>query len=94
LKLVVANSISRVQVLLAKVVGGTVSLLIPFILALLISVVYVAAHPAIQWDRSAWAELALLTAASITFITSFYLLADGIDVDRYPTIAILNCLFL
>ncbi len=95
LKLVVANSISRAQVLLAKVVGGTISLLIPFVLALLVGVLYVAVHPAIQWDRSAWAELGLLTAASITFITSFYLLGLMVStLTRYPTIAILNCLFL
>jgi ABC-type transport system involved in multi-copper enzyme maturation permease subunit len=95
LKLVVANSISRAQVLLAKVVGGTVSLLIPFVLALLISVLYVAVHPAIQWDRSAWAELALLTGAAITFITSFYLLGLMVStLSKYSTIAILNCLFL
>ncbi len=95
LKLVVANSISRAQVLLAKVVGGTVSLLIPFVLALLISVLYVAVHPAIQWDRFAWAELALLTAAAITFITSFYLLGLMVSTfSKYSTIAILNCLFL
>jgi ABC-type transport system involved in multi-copper enzyme maturation permease subunit len=95
LKLVVANSISRTQILLAKVVGGTVSLLIPFVLALGIGVLYVAVHPAIQWDRSAWAELALLTAAAMTFITSFYLLGLMVStLAKYPTIAILNCLFL
>ncbi len=95
LKLVVANSISRAQVLLAKVVGGTISLLIPFVLALLIGVLYVAVHPAIQWDRSAWAELSLLTAAAITFITSFYLLGLVVStLAKYSTIAILNCLFL
>ncbi len=95
LKLVVANSISRVQILLAKVVGGTISLLIPFVLALLIGVLYVAVHPAIHWDRSAWAELGLLTAAAITFITSFYLLGLMVStLAKYSTIAILNCLFL
>ena len=95
LKLVIANSISRAQVLLAKVVGGTVTLLIPFLLALLISVLYLAVHPAIQWDRSAWAELALLTAVAITFITSFYLLGLMVSTfAKYSTIAILNCLFL
>ncbi len=95
LKLVVANSISRVQVLLAKVAGGMVSLLIPFVLALLISVLYLAVHPAIQWDRSAWIELALLTAASITFITAFYLLGLMVSTwAKYSTTSILTCLFL
>ena len=95
LKLVVAHSVSRTQILLAKVVGGTISLLIPFVLALLVGVLYVAVHPAIQWDGSAWAELALLTAGAITFVTSFYLLGLMVStLTRYSTIAILNGLFL
>lgn len=95
LKLVVANSVPRATILFGKLIGGTVSLLIPFVLALLIGVLYVAVHPAIQWDSSAWAELALLIAASITFITSFYLLGLMVSTfSRYSAISILNCLFL
>jgi len=76
-------------------VGGAASLLIPFILALLVGVLYVSVNPAIQWDSSAWAELALLTAASITFITLFYLLGLMVSTfSKYSAISILNCLFL
>jgi len=95
LRLVIANSVSRTKVLLAKFLGGMASLLIPFLLALLIGVFCISVNPAIQWDRSAWAELALLTAVSITYIMSFYLL--GLLVSsfaKHSTVAILNCLFL
>ncbi|MBA7607561.1 hypothetical protein ES703_14720 [subsurface metagenome] len=95
LRLVISNSISRTTILLGKFIGGAASLLIPFILALLVGVLYVSVNPAIQWDSSAWVELALLTAASITFITLFYLLGLMISTfSKYSAISILNCLFL
>ena len=95
LRLVIANSISRTKVLFGKLVGGTASLLIPFILSLLVGGLYISINPSIQWDGSAWAEFGLLTAASITFITLFYLLGLMISTfSRYPATSILNCLFL
>jgi len=95
LRLVISNSISRTKVLFGKFIGGAASLIIPFILSLLVGVLYVSVNPAIQWDSSAWAELALLTAASITFITLFYLLGLMISTfSRYSSTSILNCLFL
>jgi len=95
LRLVISNSISRTTILLGKFIGGAASLLIPFILALLAGVLYINLNPSIQWTASAWAELGLLTAASITFITSFYLLGLMISTfSRYSAISILNCLFV
>jgi hypothetical protein len=92
---VIANSISRTKILFGKFIGGAASLLIPFILALLVGVLYVSVNPAIQWDSSAWVELVLLTAASITFITLFYLLGLMVSTfSKYSAISILNCLFL
>jgi ABC-type transport system involved in multi-copper enzyme maturation permease subunit len=95
LRLVIANSIPRAKILLAKWIGGTASLLIPFILSLLVGAIYISINPAIQWDGSAWAEFALLTAASITFIMLFYLLGLMVSTfSRYSSISILTCLFL
>ncbi|MHC4203965.1 MAG: ABC transporter permease subunit [Planctomycetota bacterium] len=95
LRLVIANSISRPKILLGKFIGGSASLLIPFVLALLLGVLYVSINPVVQWDGSAWAELALLTAASITFITLFYLLGLMVSTfSKSSSVSILNCLFL
>jgi ABC-type transport system involved in multi-copper enzyme maturation permease subunit len=95
LRLVISNSISRTEILLGKFIGGTISLVIPFILSLMAGALYISINPAIQWDGSAWAELALLTTASITFITLFYLLGLMVSTfSRYSTTSILNCLFL
>jgi ABC-type transport system involved in multi-copper enzyme maturation permease subunit len=95
LRLMISNSISRTEILLGKLIGGAISLIIPFILSLLVGVLYISINPAFHWDGSAWGELGLLTAASITFITSFYLLGLAISTfSRYASTAILNCLFL
>jgi ABC-type transport system involved in multi-copper enzyme maturation permease subunit len=95
LRLVIANSVPRTKVLFGKFIGGTASLLIPFIMAFLVGVLYVSINPSIQWDSSAWAELALLTAASIVFITLFYLLGLMVSTfSRYSSTSVLNCLFL
>jgi ABC-type transport system involved in multi-copper enzyme maturation permease subunit len=95
LRLVISNSISRPKILLGKFIGGSASLLIPFVLALLVGVLYVSINPVVQWDGSAWVEFTLLTAASITFVTLFYLLGLMVSTfSRYSAISILNCLFL
>ena len=95
LRLVIANSIPRTKILFGKLVGGAASLLIPFIFSLLAGVLYINLNPNIQWDGSAWMELALLTAASITFITLFYLLGLMVSAfSRYSATSILSCLFL
>jgi ABC-type transport system involved in multi-copper enzyme maturation permease subunit len=95
LRLVISNSIPRAKILLAKFIGGTTSLLIPFILSLLAGALYISINPAIQWDGSAWAEFSLLIAASVTFISSFYLLGLLVSTfSRYSSTSILTCLFL
>ncbi|MFB0554320.1 MAG: ABC transporter permease [Phycisphaerae bacterium] len=95
LRLVISNSVSRVNILLGKWIGGMISLLIPFILSLLTGAIYISINPSIQWDGSAWIEFCLLIAASITFITLFYLLGLGISTfSRYSSTSILTCLFL
>ncbi|MFC1604746.1 ABC transporter permease subunit [Planctomycetota bacterium] len=95
LRQIISNSVSRTTILLGKFLGGTASLIIPFILALLVGVLYINLNPNIQWDGSAWAELGLLIAASLTFITSFYLLGLMVSTwSRSSATSILNCLFL
>jgi len=95
LRLVISNSVPRAKILLAKFIGGTTSLLIPFILSLLAGALYISINPAIQWDGSAWAEFSLLIAASVTFISLFYLLGLMVSTfSRYSSTSILTCLFL
>jgi len=95
LRQMISNSVSRTTILLGKFLGGTASLLIPFLLALLAGVLCINLNPHLQWDGSAWAELGLLLAASLTFITLFYLLGLMVSTwSRSSSVSMLNCLFL
>ena len=95
LRLVISNSVPRAKILLAKWIGGTASLLIPFVLAILVGALFIAISPVVQWDGSAWIEFALLIAASVTFIALFYLLGLMVSTfSRYSSASILTCLFL
>jgi len=95
LRLVLASTIKRPVYLLGKWIGGTLSLLIPFMISLLAGALYIALHPSIRWDTGAFVTFFLLLAASITFISSFYLLGLFVSTrTRNAAASILVCLFL
>ena len=95
LKLMVSNSLSRAKILFGKCIGGTTSLLIPFIFSLLVGGIYVTIHPAIHWDGSNWASFGLLLLASVIFISIFYLLGLLVSTfSRFSSASILTSLFL
>jgi ABC-type transport system involved in multi-copper enzyme maturation permease subunit len=95
LKLMISNSISRANLLLGKWIGGTLSLLIPFIFSLLISTIYITLNPNINWDSSAWATFFLFLLASIIFIAAFYFLGLLVSsFSKYASTSILTSLFL
>jgi ABC-type transport system involved in multi-copper enzyme maturation permease subunit len=95
LKLMISNSISRANLLLGKWIGGTLSLLIPFIFSLLFSVIYITLNPNINWDGSAWTTFFLLILTSIIFIAAFYLLGLLVSsFSKYASTSILTSLFI
>ncbi len=95
LKLMVSNSVSRANLLLGKWIGGTLSLMIPFIFSLLISSIYITLNPKINWDGSAWATFFLFLLVSIIFIAVFYLLGLLVSsFSKYASTSILTSLFL
>jgi len=95
LKLLLSNSFSRANMILGKWIGGVLSLLIPFILSLLIGVLYVNIHPHIQWDHSNWLAFVLLILASVTFISLFFVLGLFVStMSRFSSVSILSALFL
>lgn len=95
LKLMVSNSLSRAKILVGKWIGGTVSLLIPFIFSILAGGLYITFQPDLQWDGSTWASFFFLVLASVTFISLFYLLGLLVSsFSRYSSVSILSSLFL
>ena len=95
LKLMVSNPLSRAKILLGKWIGGTVSLLLPFIFSVLVGGLYITLQPDLQWDSSTWASFFILVLASVTFISLFYLLGLLVSAfSRYSSVSILSSLFL
>ena len=71
------------------------TLTVPFILSLLIGAVYVILHPGIHWESGSIMTLLLLLAASIIYISAFYLI--GLLVSSrtaHSSISILVSLFI
>ena len=95
LRLIASNSLSRAKILLGKWIGGTVSLLIPFIFSILAGGLYITLQPDLQWDGSTWASFFFLILASVTFISLFYLMGLLVSsFSRFSSVSILSSLFL
>jgi len=95
LKLISSNSVSRASILVGKWVGGTISLLIPFLFSVLAGGLYIAIQPDLPWDTSAWLSFVMLVLASVTFISVFYLLGLFVSaVTRSAAVSILSSIFL
>ena len=71
LKLILSNAIPRNLVILAKCVGGYVSLILPFIVSLLIGLLVIISSPNIVFSEGDWARLGLIVVASLIYIWLF-----------------------
>jgi ABC-type transport system involved in multi-copper enzyme maturation permease subunit len=95
LKLIAANSISRPKVLLGKWIGGTTSILIPFLIAIFAGLIYISVSPQIQLGVGDWAAIFLIILASMTYISLFYLLGLMVSAfSRISSAAVLSALAL
>jgi ABC-type transport system involved in multi-copper enzyme maturation permease subunit len=72
LKLMLSNTVSRAKVLLGKTIGGTVTLLIPFVFSLATSLVVILLNPRISWKGSDWGGLGLIVFSAVLYIILFY----------------------
>jgi ABC-type transport system involved in multi-copper enzyme maturation permease subunit len=72
LKLALANGLARPKVILAKVAGGGLTLLIPFLLSLIIGLLVILVHPGVDWKGSDWIALALVTLGAALYVMFFY----------------------
>ena len=72
LKLTLANSVSRGSLLLSKLVGGYVSLILPFVLASLFGILFISLSPIVSLRSDEWARLALILLASLGYIAMFF----------------------
>lgn len=72
LKLMLANGLARPKVILAKVAGGGLTLLVPFLLSLIIGLLVILVHPGVDWKGADWVALALITLGTALYVMFFY----------------------
>jgi len=71
LKLMLANGVSRGKIILAKVVGCTLTLGIPFLASLAVSLIFLLLNPRIAWRASDWGALLMILAGGVVYIGIF-----------------------
>lgn len=74
LKLMLANGLARSKIILAKLVGGVLTLLGPFLVSLAAGVLIILLHPRINWPAADWDALGLIIVGAALYISVFYLI--------------------
>lgn len=72
LKLTLANGVPRSTVLAAKLLGGTATVFVPFLIALSLGLVVILLEPRIGWSAADWGALGLLLAGTAVYLLVFY----------------------
>ena len=95
LKVVLANSVPRDQVLLGKWIGGYISLAIPFLIALMSGITYVYVTGALQLEGQVVERLAWIVGVSLLYVSLFFALGMMIStLTHRPSTALLVSLFV
>ena len=74
LKLMLANGVPRHRILLGKVIGGTATLLVPFLVSLLVGLVGIVVNPRVAWTGADWGALGLLVLGAAAYVAFFHIL--------------------
>ncbi|MEW6749763.1 MAG: ABC transporter permease subunit [Candidatus Latescibacterota bacterium] len=93
LPLVLANPLPRGRLIAAKLIGGCLSLWIPLALAMVVSLLILAAQPAVHLAGEDWVRLALLFALCCAFLGQVFALSLMVSTcTRQASTALLLCL--
>jgi ABC-type transport system involved in multi-copper enzyme maturation permease subunit len=94
LKEMLSNPVPRSHVVLAKLVGGIVSLCVPFTLSFVLSLLIMLANPDIQLDGDDWLRLTILFGLSCLFLGQIFSLSLMVSaLTRDASTALTICLF-
>jgi ABC-type transport system involved in multi-copper enzyme maturation permease subunit len=85
LKLMLANGLARPKVILAKIVGGGLTLLVPYVMSLIVGLLVILAHPGVGWSTANWGALGLITIGTVLYIMLFYALGVFISAKHHAS---------
>ncbi len=74
LKLMLTNSIPRDIILIGKWIGGTISIIVPFVLSFMIGILTVVVRPNMSFAGDAGVRILLILLVSMLYIAVFYLI--------------------
>jgi len=74
LKLALANSVPRDRLILGKFIGGYISLCVPLIFPMMISLIYLSLHPGISLSGEDWQRIGLIFLLFLLYLTVFFCL--------------------
>jgi ABC-type transport system involved in multi-copper enzyme maturation permease subunit len=95
LKLMLSNKLSRAKVILGKIIGGTFTLLIPFLISFFVGVLIIIINPRVSWQGADWKALSLIILGSIIYFTLFYCLGIFISsLHHSSSSSIMTSLFI
>jgi ABC-2 type transport system permease protein len=87
LKLVLANGLARPKVILAKIAGGGLTLLVPYVMSLVVGLLVILVHPGVAWGAADWGALGLGTLGAFFYVMLFYALGVFISARHHASSA-------
>lgn len=87
LKLMLANGLPRPQVILAKIAGGGLTLLVPYVMSLVVGLLVILVHPGVGWSSADWGALGLITLGTVLYVMLFYALGVFISARHQASSA-------
>jgi ABC-type transport system involved in multi-copper enzyme maturation permease subunit len=95
LKLMLANSVPRSQVILAKVAGAGLTLVGPLVVSLAAGMLVVLLHPRVDWTGADWGALGLILVGAVLYSAVFSLIGILVSsVHRSSASSIMTSLFV
>jgi ABC-type transport system involved in multi-copper enzyme maturation permease subunit len=94
LRLIMANAVPRHLVLLAKWIGGYVTLILPFLAALLTALLFALLTTSLSFSGGEWLALAGMVAVAALYISAFYALSMLVSTLAHRTATSLAVNFL
>lgn len=94
LKQILTNPVPRAHVVLSKLLGGVISLWLPFALAFVISLLIIATNADVALDGEDWVRLAIFFALSCLFLGQIFAFSLMVSTfTRHTDTALIICLF-
>jgi ABC-type transport system involved in multi-copper enzyme maturation permease subunit len=95
LKLMLANSLPRSKIILAKVAGAVLTLVGPLVVSLAAGMLVVLLHPRVDWTGADWGALGLIVVGAVLYSGVFALIGILVSsVHRSSASSIMTSLFV